>query len=488
MKIPRSRNTRIGMICLVALICMGKNCDEPNRSDTTLHSNGEVDRKIYQRQQSFAAADPEVVKPWSSVNPNATLEEYRAGQWKPGKTIPPITDGGNPDAGDIFVAATGHFKSPTEIPDHLRLLPTSKGPNTEGTLSRDYQRSDDVLVVKHQWKETLTQSFSPAASQVARGQLVDLALQLAKETFAVRLAKDYDATALFKWLETEGRAWFLESAEVELFMDAAHASYRTSGEKALVDIRHGVQPGRDAGVGDAGTHNERVEEFVYNKIASLVRKKSTGKPVDSQTVREWLAPEKWFTNKKDDPPPPLKADLDKAVASRPGGKAQLDSRIDELWKVAFGGLSYKSGDFRYVMTLPGLLVETNGRLLGPNRVIWDFNVGDAFPFGYTMHATSLEAIKAKQAVLLKGKSLDDIARMTDFVSAMGGSDELREVMNKCVEAKSFKPLLDHRRSLVKQVETQAQTDGGPKSAKTDLERVDELLDVLKVKVPAPSKR
>jgi hypothetical protein len=95
--------------------------------------------------------------------------------------------------------------------------------------------------------------------------------------------------------------------------------------------------------------------------------------------------------------------------------------------------------------MPGEIVETNGRLLGANRVRWDFEAAEAWPTGYPMTCRALEPRRDVQMALFDRTPLTERESMLAFCDLVAAADGLDAVLRDCRDRKSLDPLFAHRR-------------------------------------------
>jgi hypothetical protein len=91
-------------------------------------------------------------------------------------------------------------------------------------------------------------------------------------------------------------------------------------------------------------------------------------------------------------------------------------------------------------------VESNGQILAANRVRWQFEGREAYPFGFTMECRSLDPDPEAQK-LLTGTPLADREAMLRFAALVDGHEGLLGTLRECRRRKTLKPLTDYRKAL-----------------------------------------
>jgi hypothetical protein len=425
-------------------------CDE-YRIETVLYSDGSADRAIYQpaedtpkdarrsdrwQQVTFAPAPAKAAKEgWSGLIRDLPLK--------------------GPDKDRPYLAAWGRFPSPDRIPGHVEFKAPEGSAVPPGKLVRRYRRNDYVFVVEYQWRETLTDVVTLADLRPAREELTDLVLQVGEDIFQEAVGPDYDSRELFKWLRSEGKAMLAEVTEARFVQYAARKG--PGGDDAfkeeLADIlaRHGLAlKAQGQWLDDKGTE-KALEKFCVARLVRGVRDRKSGAAVDQATAAAWLREMVNRSDKESEKNRFEKAAV-KVIARKYQGQEALQRRLQAL-QVRVLGLyrgslilpAPQSHAFHYTLTMPGKVVESNGQILTDNRVRWRFGAEDAYPLGYEMSCSSLEAQLRDQAELLKGQPLADREAMLDYVKAVAGNDKLLAALEACRKQKSMAPLYELRK-------------------------------------------
>jgi hypothetical protein len=438
----RERTIR-GIVAGVMLVCALAGCESKFVARTVLHSDGSVDREIH---QPVADSPPIGVKQgWSE---------------------PTIRKDNSPGAGNHkYLTADGHFASPEKIPDHVHLKvpgapetqPAGAVPLPEGTLRRKYTRRDYVFVTEHEWVETLTDSVTMDDMRRARDELADLVIEIGQGLIEEVYGKEYDASELFKWARTEGKAWVAELTDAA-FADLVQVKQlggpdgqpdepwpgpyaKPIDHLAAICSRHGLKIDKDAkAVGDRFGFQVAFDDYCVGLFCRTVRRRDTGRYVDRATA---LALMKMDIPNRDEI-------ADRVIARKYGDRAAFDERLGSLL-VRVAGVYWEIGvHFEYALAVPGDIAWTNGNILeDKGRVRWTFDTIEAWPAGYPMICRSLEPQTRAQQDLLHGQPLTKREAMADFVSLVGSAngEELTAALRACQERGNMTPLYAYRDAL-----------------------------------------
>ena len=190
-------------------------------------------------------------------------------------------------------------------------------------------------------------------------------------------------------------------------------------------------------------------DFVGTILRDRLRRR-TGEPVPQSAIDDVL---EWL-NLKDHPDAkgPKLARLDglaqRVIQEKFGSQQQFQdlitpmaARMLGLYRVEILGPPRK---FHYELEMPGPIVETNGVLLGNQRVLWKFEAVEAYPSGYSMRCRSLAPQGELQRELLGAEPLADRDAMLEFAAAVKTDFLLRDVLRTCVKQKSMALLVSKR--------------------------------------------
>jgi hypothetical protein len=417
------------------------------RAETKLAADGSIRRAIYQPADDTTALarDPRV---WSGVT---YAPEIRAEKWRGSiRDLPPAEQ----NKERSYFAAWGQFASADKLPDSY-IKPAPRG-LPDGKLVVKYERVDHVLVVEHRWTETLTDIVTLDDMHRSRRQFLELAIPLADKCLQVGLGPDYDTSGIVEWMNATGTDWFVELTDA-FFEAGTRGQLPPNGQwkQSMADVcaRYGLKLRDEQGqIFD----NDRARAAVADFAAGILRrelKRRDGAAVPQAAIDDLL---EWL-NLKDNSAAdtPRLARLDglaqRVIEEQFGSQrnfqelvAPLGARMLGLYRVdILGPPRY----FHYEMELPGLVVETNGVLAGENRVEWDFEAVEAYPFGYAMECRSLVPQEALQRELLGSEPLTARDDMLQFVADVSKDFLLRETLRRSVKEKSTEPLVAARRQI-----------------------------------------
>jgi hypothetical protein len=462
-----SREVRLRAAVGVFLALLLTGCPSVYRSETVLHSDGSVERAIYQElkdtpaqvqnprlwKQTTFAPKPEELEKQGFAGPISHLPIHAAG-----KDFP-------------YFAAWGEFPGARDIPDHV-ILPKAEGVDQPGSkLVRAYTRNDYLFAVEHRWRETLPDIVTLTDMRQARGELADLLIDLLADAFNAGLGDDYDASAFFQSLRGEGKTWLAEMTD---FLFVHCTTHKTLGmDMTLIDgladicARHGLVLKKDGKLLEDEAAEKAIDAFMIGRIRAGVRHKASGKAVDRDTAAAW-----WheFVNRGPKPPPPLlHPALEKVIATKYGGKDGFEQRVGPLLGRVFGlhmgdGL-FHNHQFAYTLTVPGEVIETNARLLGTNRVRWEFDAWSAYPLGYDMVCRSVEVRPEAQKELLHGQPLKSREAVLRFLELADGLPGLADALGECQHQRRMAPLYAYQIKVAR-------------NPKTPVKPVDDLLKLL----------
>jgi len=410
------------------------------RAETRVHSDGSVDRAIYQPRKETPRKSRRV-DVWKGTT---AAERIEPGDWLgPIDELPTAKE----DDKHPYFVAWGSFKSADKIPAHYVRYSPDK--SRHGRLVARSARKDLVFVTEHRWRETLTDIVTLDDMHIACRELARLAISHVDEVLAKGLGAETDHSRLITWLNGEGTRWFVELADV-YFAAGARQQFTTDNEavtKAFerVCARHGLNR----------LDEKSIADFAAAKLRKLLRRKD-GTPVTDETIESiliWLTLKKVKNEQGKSKTSPLE-DVSKEVVNRKHGgqeafATKLGSLISRIWGV-HGPYATSLQKFNYSLVMPGRIVETNGRLESDNRVRWLFGGGEAYPFGYHMTCRSLEPNVAAMKKLLGRQPLRSREFLLIYADIVAGDKPLLAVLKRCVKQNDMAPLKTYRAKLEKE--------------------------------------
>jgi len=448
------RDLRFALTVLLAG-CGGCTVDH-YRATTTLETDGQVFRAVLQPLNTTSAA-AEKSERWEHITFAATSVAEDAQHPIPDLPLRPQSDM------DEYFAAWGRFASYRDIPLHFKLpVPLS---TRAAKLNRAVHRKDFGFVTEHVWIEVLEDIVTLADSRRAQDELWRMTVEFVREVGALQLDKQHDTDQLLAWLRTTGGRWFREACDIYYDVSARYSDEIARDlhlRKALLALcrQHGLSLQDDSGaLLDETARQAAISEYVTARLqATLTRKdKRPLKPETINTILEWL-------NLRDDGQGNDAGDAERQAMSKfvveklyrnqENFEQQLNNRLARILGAYRQPIFVSPRQFIYRMTMPGMVVETSGRLVSASQVEWRFSANRASPFGYRMSCRSLETQSDAVESLLSADVLKTRADVLQYVELLSGDDELWNTVRKCVEQGRLSGLIDLKSRI------DASTDNG----------------------------
>jgi hypothetical protein len=414
------------------------------RAETVLHSDGSVERAIYQPLTDTPEGLHDPAK-WRVITYAPTPEQLDRQGWP--LTLKALPPHGRDDQ-HSYIAAWQAFPSGRKIPAYLAMQAPPDLP--AGGLIRETSRNDLVFVVEHRWQETLTDAVSWEGMHRARHELAALVIDLYEQALNDLMGQDFDFSRLAQWARSEGEAWLGELTDYLFLYTATHMhrdARATEGLRdGLVDIctRHGLNLRHDGKVVGEEGFRRALQGYAVGLALRHVRRRDAT-PLDRETVVAFL--ENLSTTSANGQPNRLDETVRRVIGRKYGGNEAFQQRLINLLVRVFGLYLLPltpARHFDYTMTVPGEVVETNAILQSGNRVQWKFDAQDAYPLGYTMTCRALEPKNEVQERILKGQRLRNREAMLQYVSLVVGQERLLSVLRDCVRQARLAPLIAFR--------------------------------------------
>lgn len=408
-------------------------------TETELSADGSVDRAIL---QPVAGTPDEAME-------SAAWDETG---WSAEKTF------GNFDGGirDLslsrkkkkrkYFAAWTKADSPTELPEHF--TKTAVDENFTSHFERQLERRDLGLLIEFTWQETLTDVVTLEDFRKARQEAVDLFCEILEPALNRSMGEEYDTGELIAWIRNEGTAFVFEVTDVAYDYERAlaHTLRDSSQDETLKKLVIGVceKHGFDGLLDSNGAFQQEVFENHIERIIQATVVRHDGEEFDLEDFLHETSGKK----KGENPSTVSRFDKewDKAVKSRLGSEEALEKKIANL-ETRIGGVHRgiilrSAEDFRFTMTFPGIIVQTNGILRSSSQVRWQFHSYDAWPSGFTMTGQSLLDDSGSIEELQPWReslSVKSLKRLRDLATQ---DVRLVNVLKKCREEAHLTPLLD----------------------------------------------
>lgn len=394
------------------------------RAETSLRPDGSVRRAIYQLAEETPQAAREAQWQGTTFAMRIPHEEWQG-------TIAELTPAAS-DKDHPYFAAWGEFADVSALPQSA-LFDAPEGIE-DGTLKRQYERTDYVLVVEHRWRETLTDVVSLDDMHQARHELAELVIPLAEKILQRAYGDEHDVQPLVDWMHQEARPLFYELTDA--YFDLATRKVAPD-EAAMIAMfepilkRHGVSVRDESGA--VVDLDEIVPKFVRQLFVEKLRRRN-GEPASDETIAEimqWLGVE---TRPEGKEPSRLDLIAKEVIAEQFPNEEALKAAFHPLAVRILGIYFMDFGPdrrFEYQHEMPGTLVETSGELLSENTTVWKFSDSQAYPSGYSMTCRSLEANVTLEQKLLARPVLTDRKAMLRYVDLVRENEPLLAVMRIC---------------------------------------------------------
>lgn len=340
-----------------------------------------------------------------------------------------------------------------QLPHHFEK--TAADEKSTSRMKQKLVTRDMGIFTEFAWEETLTDVVTLKGFREARQEFVDVISDLADETFERSLGNEYDASNLVDWFRTDG---------FDLIEDVTDAAY----ESALAESRSLTSPDSEGrlkqkimqicevhglkGLLDEedSLQEEVVLQFARNVVQKTV-KRTDGEPLSDEFVLSFLgALGLNDTKKKSDLAKRIRKQWNRVVAERPGGKEQFEKDMEEigtrLQGVNGGIILGTPENFRYTMSVPGVVTETNGSLLAGNRVEWRFNSSQAWPSGFTMTCRSILPTADGIEELKNWRESVSPATLVQIRTVIRDDPDMAFTLRKCRETGSLSPLQELARN------------------------------------------
>lgn len=447
---PRSRP--LITLLFLGLLGLGGCGTDYYRMETTLHSDGRVDRAVYQPRE-VTPTEAQRAELWETITyaPRMTPDEWP-------DSISELPQAPPADCRPYF-AAWGTFDSAEAVPEHF--VKPSPDKTKAAILQRNYSRTDYGLVVEYSWKETLTDIVTLDDVYRATDELADLGIDIARRALSEALGPDYEVSPVLDWMQSEGRRWLHELVGALLDIcgrrrerSEPYGDVWEQFEIRWVEIcaRHGLKLTDEQGKPLQGDAQDRaVEEFCVRKLQALVRRKD-GKPVSEDTIRRLVKSPYAEDGNSEDCKSPLDRAVEQIVAERFDGneeafKKYWQTLLSRILGVHRYEILFPPREVHYRLVVPGVIVETSGRIASDSEVRWRFDATAAYPFGYSMTCRSLETKEKAQRDLLGAVRLRTRNELQKYVDLIDEDEDLRKAIIRSTEVADLAPLREYRQEV-----------------------------------------
>jgi len=422
------RRIAIAVLCGLACGCRTQHFV----ARTVLREDGSVERAVWQEDDTYpeAARRPGV---WKATQVVWKLADFDA-DWVARLPLDRLPFEARTAPNQIHSqgrirAAYGRFASAADIPAHVEIAHEDLPP---GKLQAVHRKRDFSVLVEHEWTETLLDALAgPEQAMAIRKQAVDRAIEVVDAVLTEFLAGKYEHRELIAWMNTKGRAWAYESVELALVHMASRGSYEQRSEAVIRAWLKSARENRLVLTNVFGLPlspeemDKRQEAFVVATICKHV-KSPDGKPISEATVRAW----------KD----PIEPVIEKVADAKFGGKAKLEKDFVRLVAPLGGHYGMGLRAFDYAITMPGEILETNGRMLGANRVGWKFRDHEAMLFGFEMRVRSVVIDTEAQKAIFGKPVLTAREDVVEFLDLMENRPDVQEALRQAKLKSSAEPI------------------------------------------------
>lgn len=438
----------MSLLCRLALVCVvmllgGCGPHPVHHVQSELLPDGSVTRSILQPEHSVFVADQ-----WDRVRKPDGTKSYD--QYEGDITVAEIPGDVPTDKNSAkvsMVLATTRVKAGQAIPPHVEFR--AEGIDEPSTLKLERSVRDYGFVSDCSWTETLTEVVDLADAVRARREFVTLFADQCERAFKRWFEPEFDSTELVRWLRTDGDVLAEGLFQIVVFRNRTGSEERQDeiARAALwkvfadqcrrydVDVPT-IDPKLDYFAKTPPEVTDAFEKLIARVIAKHLKRRDD-KPVDEAVIRKmFFTDDKLVTEKHD-------AQWQEAIAEYPGGKAAYEAAEQKLAARIFGihGHFTLGGRdrFRCTVTMPGVIVESNGTQLGERHVQWRFHTGDAFPQGYIMSARSI-AVWDAQLPGMQSEWAKDRRHWFKLIELASRHQKLAEAMRECRAVRSLYPL------------------------------------------------
>ena len=398
------------------------------RSYSILHSDGSIERSVIQPKE-FTSETARKSEAWQQSDSNRGGSSFKAkGRFGSVDLMPAYYE----YYGGLLERRTNGKKN---------LVPS--------TLWRRYAYIDHVFAREHQWREQLQHGPRLDEMMAAFHKAMEWNFTLQKGALLARLRPEYDATPYLEWYWSE----LVPIAEALLLLHIERAVRGREEQekpdpisiKKLQEFREQAMKGitKESRENENGESEDWVQLFTFlfalgvntkkpDEMLTALRRfapgriirRTDGKPVDLATAESL-----WKEN--------ADAALEEFISDNYSGEERLGWKMMETMQSVLGPyvcILCDGYDFLFTLSMPGYIVESNGDAKSENEIAWRFDEHQVYPFGYGMHARSLEPDLETQQVLTGGQPIVTRQELLEFIDILSRDPLLQEKLEKSREA------------------------------------------------------
>ncbi len=416
--------------CLAVCLLILSGCKAQYfHAETTLAPDGSIDRAILQPKGSTpkAALEPAVWDKtgWTSEK---SFEDFEGG----------IRDLNLSEAGSDYFAAWTSVGSAEDLPGHYVRSAIDDRFNSQ--FKRKFERRDLGLLTEFIWRETLTDIVTLEDFRKAREEGIDLLCEIVEPTLARTLGEDHDTSKLMAWFRNEGTVFVMDATDLLYEFGRAGAESIADDSRSAVFQKRFFEICERHGFAEIFNDEDSLEEKLVRRVATRIIRENVvrrdGEALNKDVIHGLLGAA--GLSNAHEKLPLAKAfvkEWKRVIKERDGGKEAFDSQtrniVSRIQGVHGGFLPVSTDQFRFVMTFPGTVVQTNGELLADDRVRWQFRGADAWPSGFTMIGRSLLDESGSVGELSNWRSGLNRAAMTRLHDLATRDERLVEALKKC---------------------------------------------------------
>lgn len=345
----------------------------------------------------------------------------------------------------LYWVASGKFPDVSAIPDYLSFEAPAEMP--AGHLERRLQRRDAGLVIEWVWDETLTEIITLSDQRLARDSAAEIALGIHLPACAEAWGPEYDLQNFERWLRQDVVQCCQELCD--LYLETRLNKHRRASDQeelykqaAKILQRYGLNlfDAKLQLIKDNKVLTERLKAFVNENLQRYVRDKQD-RPLSLELRRDAL--QTLFPEERDNEELPeegaetrLAQAITRATLARFGTEEKFQEATERLAARIFGlyGFPFLAPrrQFAYRMEFPGVILQTNGTLIGDRTICWKFDAAEAYPLGYQMHAVAVEINTSAVAKYFPRATLENREHLAELLDFIAADETLRAALSELV--------------------------------------------------------
>jgi len=351
------------------------------------------------------------------------------------------------ETGSDYFAAWCRSKSATDLPDHYVRLAIDECFSSH--FERQFKCRDLGLLTEFTWRETLTDVVTLEEFRKARAEGIDLLCEIVALTLNTGLGEEYDASKLMAWFRNEGTAFVLGITDLFYEFGRASAESIDDDSRSTAFQKRFFEICQQHGFGEIFNDEDSLEEKLVRRVATEIIRENVvrrdGEALGEEVIHGLLGAAGLSSDHEKLPiAKALLKEWKLVINKRDGGKEAFETQakniVSRIEGVHGGFLPVSTEQFRFVMTSPGSIVQTNGELLADDRVRWQFRGADAWPSGFTMIGRSLLDESGAVDELSDGREGLSRGAMIRLYDLATEDERVIDVLKKCKSDGQLAPL------------------------------------------------